>query len=133
VRRYRRLFEGSLSVLGVLTIFAGLLLVSSDSVQAQIMVVLAGILALEAGVWGLGQQLLPNDRQFLDLRVEGEHFIDLMRDLNTAALARNQGAGDTGDTADTADTGDADTRFTEVLTLMHQSVDQMGEFAGNVS
>ena len=110
-------------MLGVLTIFAGLLLVSSDSVQAQIMVVLAGILALEAGVWGLGQQLLPNDRQFLDLRVEGEHFIDLIRDLNTAALARNQ---------DAAGTADADKRFTEVLTLMHKSVDQMGEFAGSV-
>ena len=123
MRRYRRIFEGGLSVLGVLTIFAGLLLVSSDSVQAQIMVVLAGILALEAGVWGLGQQLLPNDRQFLDLRVEGELFIDLIRDLNTAALARNQ---------DAAGTADADKRFTEVLTLMHKSVDQMGEFAGSV-
>ena len=67
--------------------------------------------------------MLPNDRQFLDLRVEGEHFIDLIRDLNTAALARNQ---------DAAGTADADKRFTEVLTLMHKSVDQMGEFAGSV-
>ena len=112
------MLDGALSVLGVVTIFTGLLLVPPDSVQLQIMVVLAGIMVLEAGVWGLSQQLLPNDRQFLDLRVEGEHFIDLVRDLNEAAIAANRGG------------ADADTQFKEVLALMHGSVDRLGEVAG---
>jgi len=112
------MLEGGISVLGVLAIFAGLLIVPDDSVQLQIFVVLAGIMALEAGVWGLSQQLLPNDRQFMDLRVEGEHFIDLVRDLNGAALASNRGK------------GEGDARFQEVLAFMHESVDRMGEVAG---
>ena len=128
MRRYRRMLEGGISLLGVLAIFAGLLIVPDDSVQLQIFVVLAGILALEAGVWGMAQRLLPNDRQFVDLRVEGEHFIDLVRALNEAAIESNRGAADA-----TAHPADADARFQEVLALMHASVERLGEVAGKVS
>ncbi len=122
------MLEGALSVLGIVTIFTGLLIVPSDRVQLQIVVVLAGIIALEAGIWGLTQQLLPNARKFLDLRAEGDHFIDLVRALNEAAIASKRGA-----TAD-ADTRveDADGGFEEVVTLMHESVDRMRELAGKV-
>ena len=118
------MLEGALSVLGILAIFAGLLIVPSDRVQLQIIVVLAGIMALEAGIWGLTQQLLPNARKSLDLRVEGDHFIDLVRALNEAAIASKGGAD-----AD-AEFEDADARFREVLKLMHGSVDRMSELAG---
>ncbi len=128
MRRYRRMLEGGISVLGVLAIFAGRLIVPDDSVQLQIFVVLAGIMALETGVWGLAQQLLPNDRQFLDLRVEGDHFMDLVRALNEAAIESNRGAADA-----TAHPADADARFQEVLSLMHASVERLGEVAGKVS
>jgi len=115
-------------VLGVLTIFAALLIVPADRVQLQIMVALAGILALEAGIWGLTQQLLPNDRQFVDLRAEGEHFIDLMRDLNQASLASRGGASDA-----EGDREEIGARFEGVLAQMHESVDRMGEVAGKAS
>ena len=128
MRRYRRMLEGALSVIGILAIFAGFLLVPHDSLQLQIGVVLAGIVALEAGVWGLSQQLLPNDRQFMDLRVEGDHFIDLVRALNEAAIESNRGAADA-----TAHPADADARFQEVLAPMHESVERLGEVAGKVS
>ena len=122
------MLEGALSVLGILTIFTGLLIVPSDRVQLQIIVVLAGIMALEAGIWGLTQQLLPNARKFLELRAGGDHFIDLVRALNEAATVSKGGGAD-------ADGGleDADARFREVLTLMHESVDRLGEVAGKVS
>jgi hypothetical protein len=116
------MLEAGLSVFGVLTIFAALLIVPADRVQLQIMVTLAGILALEAGIWGLTQQLMPNDRQFVDLRVEGEHFIDLMRDLNQAVLASRGGASDA-----EGDSEEIPVRFEEALARMHESVDRMGK------
>ena len=114
------MLEAGLSVLGVLTIFAGLLLVPTEAVQVQIMVVLAGIMALEAGIWGLTQRFLPSDRHFLDLRVESDHFIDLVRDLNKTVIASERGE------------ADADAQFKEVLALMHESVERLGEVAGKV-
>ena len=71
--------------------------------------------------------MLPNARKFLDLRAEGDHFIDLVRALNEAAIASKRGAAD----AD-ARFEDADARFKEVVTLMHESVDRMSEVAGQV-
>ena len=128
MRRYRKTIETGVSVLGVLTIFAAILIVPADRLQLQIVVVLAGILALEAGIWGLTQQIMPSDRQFVDLRVEGEHFIDLVRDLNQAAIVSDRDASDT----DARREG-TDVRFNEVLEQMHQSVDRMGEVAGKAN
>lgn len=121
MRRYRKRLEAGLSVLGVLTIFAAVLLVPADRVQLQIMVVLAGILALEAGIWGLPQQFMPNDRQFTDLRAEGEYFTDLIRNLNQAARALEPDISDAGPSHE-----EPEARLKEVLAQMHESVDRMG-------
>ena len=107
-----------LPLLGMAIVFGGVLFVPPSSLQVQILVVLLGVLILEAGVWGLTGQILPNERNFVALRNEGDHFIELIRNLNAAATAREAGE------------PESDQRFTEALAAMHHSVDRMAALAG---
>ena len=61
--------------------------------------------------------MLPNERRYLSLREEGDHFLGLIRVLNAAAVARDEGQED-------------DTRFREARAQMHTSVERMAELAG---
>ena len=70
-RRLRRAIEFGLPIVGMLIIFGSVLFVPPDSLQIQVVVVLAGVLILEAGVWGLTTGILPNERRYLALRQEG--------------------------------------------------------------
>ena len=115
-RKLRRVLEIALPVLGMGVIF-GSVLWGSNSLQLQVLFVLFGILILEAGVWGLASRLLPNERRYLGLRDEGDHFIGLIRDLNAAAVARKKGDEDDGS-------------FQNTLEQMHGSVERMAELAG---
>jgi len=105
-------------MLGVLLVFGAILFIPPYNLQIQIVVVLLGVLMLEAGVWGLTGQLLPNERSYLALREEGDHFIHLIRTLNEAALAREEGL------------EGSDQRLEEALAAMHASVERMGGLAG---
>ena len=75
---------------------------------------------MEAGVWGLSSKVFPNERRYTELREEGDVIIQLMRELNAAAVARGQGT-------------DADGRFQATLDEMHDSVKRMGELASRES
>ena len=81
-------------------------------------VVLIGVLILEAGVWGLTGGILPNERRYLALREEGDHFLSLIRVLNQAAVERNLGA------------DGAPQRFREAVSRLHDSVERMASVAG---
>ena len=118
-RKIRRVLEIALPVSGMGVIF-GSVLWGSNSLQLQVLFVLFGILILEAGVWGLAIRLLPNERRYLGLREEGNHFIELIRELNRAAVAREEG--DAGD--------EHEERYQGALEQMHASVRRMGELAG---
>jgi hypothetical protein len=78
---------------------------------------LVGVLLLEAGVWGLVGGVLPSERRHPELREEGDHFLDLVRQLSAAAVARDDGTED-------------DASYREALAAMHSSVDRMGQLAG---
>jgi len=118
-RKIRRILEIALPVTGMGVIFLSVLF-GSDSLQLQVLLVLFGILILEAGVWGLASRFLPNERRYLGLREEGDHFIGLIRDLNKAAVAREEGDGG----------GENERRYQDALEQMHTSVRRMGELAG---
>ena len=78
---------------------------------------LIGVLFMEAGVWGLSAKFFPSDRRFSRLRTEGNRMLDLIRELNAAAIAK--------------DTGQEDAkRFQATLEEMHNSVVKMSELAG---
>ena len=115
-RTIRRGMEIAIPLLGMGIIF-GSVLFGPNSLQLQVLLVLIGVLILEAGVWGLTSGILPSERRYLGLREEGDHFLRLIRVLNAAAVARDEGQED-------------DTRFRETQAQMHTSVDRMAELAG---
>lgn len=90
-----------------------------EQLAVQLFLVVAGLLLTEAGLWRLADPILPDERKYMALRVETDHFTALVRQLNAAALALDQGDG-------------AGSRFAldEVQTEMHRSVDRMVNFAG---
>ena len=115
-RKIRRVFAIALPVLGMGIIF-GSVLYGASSLQLQVLFVLFGVLVLEAGVWGLANRLLPDERNCHSLREEANHFVGLIRELNAAAVAKKEGTED-------------DARYRNALEQMHTSVRRMGEVAG---
>ena len=115
-RKIRRAIEIGIPLLGMGIIF-GSVLFGPPSLQLQVFLVLIGVLILEAGVWGLTSGLLPNERRYLALRAEGDHFLGLIRILNQAAVGRDKGE-------------ENDARFRTTRAEMHTSVERMGELAG---
>jgi hypothetical protein len=118
-RRLRKAIEFGLPIVGMLTVFGSLLFVPSNLLQIQVFVVLIGVLILEAGVWGLTTGILPNERRYLSLREEGDHFLVLIRALNKAAVEKNlEGLA-------------SSEEFREAVSHMHASVERMASVAGD--
>ena len=118
--RKRELIEILLPLIGIVLIFAALLIAPvNETVPRQVVVVLAGVLLLEASVWNLASPFLPEDRRYHSLRQEVDHFIEEVRELN-----RYESEGST------ADGEGADARREEILISMHERVDRIGRLAG---
>ncbi len=115
----RRQIDIALTGLGIALIFVAVLLGASLEIQAQLPIALAGVLLMEAGVWGLSGKMLPNQRRFNRLREEGDNLIRLLRELNEAAIAKRRG-----------DDEAVASRFDPVLDEMHASVNMMAKLAG---
>lgn len=119
-RNIRQSIDIGLTALGIAIIFTAVILSSSLSVQMQLPIALVGVLLMEAGVWGLSSKVFPSERRYIDLRAEGDNIIQLIRQLNAAAIAREQNGGD-------------DTQFQATLDEMHDSVKRMAELASRES
>jgi len=91
----------------------------SQELRTQILVTTCGIVLMEVGVWHLAQRLLPSERQYHVLRAEVDRFLQLVRYLNTAALARKA--------HNAAETHQA---FAQVYQEMQQAVARMATLAG---
>jgi hypothetical protein len=119
VRGFRKAVEISIPIVGMLVVFGGVLLISPTRLQLQMIVVLVGVLMIEAGVWGMTKAILPNERQYVALRKEGDRFIGLIRKLNAAKVDFMR------------DDSDPNRTAVEVSREnMHASVDTMAEVAG---
>lgn len=118
--RKRELIEILLPLIGIVLIFAALLIAPvNETVPRQVVVVLAGVLLLEASVWNLASPFLPEDRRYHRLRREVDHFIQEVRELN-----RLEARGGPGEERE------ADARREEILISMHERVDRIGGLAG---
>jgi hypothetical protein len=104
-------------MLGVMIILGAVLFLSE--IRIQIAIVMVGIVLIEAGVWKVAHQLLPNDRRYHALRYEIDRFIALSRDLNEAALI-----------VKVEDTPENRHAFDEIRESMHRAVDQISDVAG---
>lgn len=118
--RKRELIEILLPLIGIVLIFAALLIAPvNDTVPRQVVVVLAGVLLLEASVWNLASPFLPEDRRYHGLRHEVDHFIQEVRELNRYEVQGGSG-----------DHEGIDARREEILISMHERVDRIGRLAG---
>ncbi|HUE77997.1 MAG TPA: hypothetical protein VMM83_08655 [Longimicrobiales bacterium] len=117
MRKLRRILQLIVPAVGMALVIGAVLF--GESLPVQLFLVIAGLLLTEAGLWRLADPFLPNERKYLALRAETEHFMALVRQLNTAALALGSGE-------------ERGPRFAldEVRTEMHRSIDRMVNFAG---
>ena len=120
MRNLRKLMAMGLPILGMILVFTAILVPSiSLNLQLQVGVVLVGLLIIEAGVWRFTSKILPNERKYLALREEVDHFIDRIRVLNAQ-----------GSNLQMQETEAAMEEFRETIDTLHASVDRMVEVAG---
>jgi hypothetical protein len=113
-----KLLNAGLPVVGMIVVFGAVLFLEDR--RTMILVVLLGILLIEAGVWKLSNPFLPTERRFNALRLEVDQFMELVRELNGSAVEALSGEGNRRAWA----------RFRNTLATMHASVERMGEAAG---
>jgi len=101
---------------GILIIIGSVMADDSVTLQVQIGWVVLGILLIEAGVGGFTNQFVGNERRYGRLREAGDRTMELVRELNSAAVAHYQGRED-------------DSRFQKTLEAMHAKVREMAELA----
>ncbi len=109
IRFSRTAFANALALGGVAIILLQTLELADT--RTQVAVVLAGIIINQIGVWRLANRLMPERRSFLQLRSEADHFIDMVRQLNSHAVE-----------------GD-DAGIEQTKRAMHGSVERMVEVA----
>jgi hypothetical protein len=117
VRKARRFLNLLVPAIGMALVIGAVLF--GESIGMQLFLVVAGLLLTESGLWRLADPILPDERKYIALRSETDHFTALVRQLNTAALAVDRG-----------DESGSRLTLDEVRLAMHHSVDRMVEFAG---
>lgn len=117
MRKLRRTLHLLGPAVGMALVLGAVLL--ADTLVVRLFLVIAGLLLTEAGLWRLADPLLPDERSFLALRAETDHFVALVRQLNSVAVALERG-----------DVGASSFVLDEVHEEMHRSVDRMARFAG---
>jgi hypothetical protein len=82
--RWRDVLEKVLAIGGVVVVLVPVVTLADD--VWQIVVVVVGLLFIEAGVWNLAGRLPPEDRKYTRLRHEVEAFLEDVRVLNGHAV-----------------------------------------------
>ena len=117
VRKVRRIVHLVVPAIGMALVLGAVLF--AEPLAVQLFLVVAGLLMTEAGLWRLADPILPDERKYVALRAEADHFITLVRQLNTAAVSLDEG-----------DARGPRFAIDELETEMHRSVDRMVTFAG---
>jgi len=115
-RKLHHALDWGLSIIGIVTIFGTVMMSHTISLQVHILWTVVGLMLTLAGIWGVAVRFIPNERRFNRLREEGDRMIELIRQLNAAAVARKLGMED-------------GSRFDETFKEMQLSLHLMAEFA----
>lgn len=120
MRKLRRILHLVVPAVGMALVIGAVIF--GESVWVQLFLVIAGLMLTEAGLWRLAEPILPDERRYLALRAETDHFTALVRQLNATALALHDGE-------------EQGSRFAlqEVQREMHRSIDRMIGFAGKTA
>jgi len=106
--------------LGTVLVFLAILVPAiSLHLQLQVVVVLLGLLIIEAGVWRLTSAVLPEERRYAALRTEVNAFVERVRLLNAHGVKLQ-----------TRDDEVTREDFRETLNALHAAVDRIAEVAG---
>lgn len=90
--RWRDVLEKALTIGGVVVVLVPVVTLADEI--WQIVVVVVGLLFIEAGVWNLARRLPPEDRKYTRLRQEVEAFLEDVRVLNDHAVRGDEEAMD---------------------------------------
>lgn len=116
MRSVRRAAQIALTVLG--TAIALYAVLKMHSIYERVLIAGLGLLIMQLGVWQITSTLMPNQREYVPLRKETDYFLTLVRLLNRAVMAAEQGS-------------EFGQREVERLQQeMHHSVDRMRKLAG---
>jgi hypothetical protein len=108
----------TLILLGGITLVLGAI-VLMPTLISQIVGAAVGLLLVEASAWGSTRRLLSGQRKYHALWAEVDHFLDLVKQLNHAALIVKED-----------DTPEAQQAFEHTCAAMEQSVNHMMQVAG---
>ena len=89
-----------------------------DGLYNRVLVAVLGLLIMQMGIWQLTATLLPNQREYRPLRKETDYFLSLVRRMNRAAVAAEEGS------------QYAAAELERLHTELHHSVDRMHRLAG---
>jgi hypothetical protein len=116
VRKLRKAVDVGMPIFGTLIVFLAVLLLTDQHVTLRVIIVMLGVLMIDAGIWKLTSPLLPNERRYKGLRREVDEFVKLVRRMNAAALeARRSGE---------------QSNLQRTIADMHRAVDRMEQLAG---
>jgi hypothetical protein len=106
----------------LLTLLGGSLVILAvyrfDGLYERVLVAALGLLIMELGIWQVTNKFFPNQREYKPLRQETDFFLSLVRRLNHAAVAAQNGSS---------------TAFADLERLqadMHHSIERMRRIAG---
>jgi hypothetical protein len=119
VRKLRRMLHFLVPAMGMALVLGAVLF--GPTLWVQLFLVVAGLLMTEAGFARWADPILPDERRYTALRNETEHFVTLVRQLNTVAVALAEGHD-----------GAPQFALDEVEGQMRRSVDRMIALAGQV-
>ncbi|MEX2281235.1 MAG: hypothetical protein WEE89_01980 [Gemmatimonadota bacterium] len=120
MRKLRKAVDAGLPILGTVIVFLAVLLLSDQQLTLRVVIVMFGVLMIDAGIWKLTHPLLPNERRFQGLRLEVDEFIKIVRRLNADALEARQSPA-------------AQDNLRRTVTEMHNAVDRMEKLAGKTA
>lgn len=89
-----------------------------DALYDRMLVSVLGLLLMQIGIWQITASLLPNQREYRPLRKETDYFLSLLRRMNRAAVAAENGS------------SYAAAEVERLHTELHHSVDRMLRLAG---
>ncbi len=93
MRRLRNVIDRLVFYVGVLLVVGTMPFTGASTTQFSLVV--SGLLIVQLGVWRVASAGLPNARRDQSLRDEVDHFIQLVRDMDSAANAKEASAFET--------------------------------------
>ena len=117
IRLLRRFIEIALPISGTIKVFGAVIFLHSPALQLPAVAI--GLLLIHMRTWNVARAVLPTERKFQALRHEVDHFIQLVRRLNAAAVGMKE-----------SESESARIVFEDAQRRMRESMDRMALLAG---